>query len=144
MQKLQQKNIGEILIFENHTETILIHESNKKTVFASPRKYDVITSIGELSANCALTLEYLYIEKEHRPIFEERFNNISDEIFNFQKMKAVRLLKPINTDSYIFLVNWNSDCDPEELLDISKLSGKSFSNIFVPKKYRKIFYPLND
>lgn len=140
MQNLWLKHKPAVQIFQNNNESILVHETEKKTVFASPRKYETVYSVGEISNDHLLSLDSFYVDKSDRPLFIERFHAHVDEIFKPNYMIGLRLLKPINTDNFCVVTSWRGQM--EDPFDINSLVGKSHANIFVSRTFSKKYFPI--
>ena len=53
--------------------SLLLHETAGKTVFQTPRRYEVIGSSGTLQENGYFVFNNIPVTDEGRPIFEHRF-----------------------------------------------------------------------
>jgi len=77
-----------MILIHGDGNSVLIHETEGKTVFATPRKFEVLDSVNEL---------------EERGRFLERSRAIENE----PGFVAFRLLRPIKSDTYIVMTQWN-------------------------------------
>lgn len=144
MKNKWQKNNDELLIFENNDEAILLHETVGKSMFASPRKYVIISEEGIINQDRILVLDYLFVDGDYRPVFEEKFERFKGEIAASPKLLAYKLLRPINAASYALLTCWDDQESVENRFDISNLAGKSSANVFEPRKSSKVYWALNE
>ncbi|MEK4030943.1 MULTISPECIES: antibiotic biosynthesis monooxygenase [Bacillaceae] len=107
MKKLQEKHASEkILLMENAEGATLLHETNNKTVFQSPRKYEVIDTSGELADHGFVVCNNIPVTDEGRPIFEYRFKGRARAIENTPGFIAIRVLRPLDSDTYVILTQW--------------------------------------
>ncbi len=110
MEKMLQKYEKEQLIILYGSEsTVLLHETDsKKSVFATPRKFEVIDSVNNLEQKGYFVFNNIPVSDEGRPIFEQRFLNRSRDIEQMYGFIAFRLLRPIKSETYIVLTQWAS------------------------------------
>ncbi|KAB7704955.1 antibiotic biosynthesis monooxygenase [Bacillus aerolatus] len=107
MKKLKDKHAAEkIVLMENAEGATLVHETTGKTFFQSPRKYEVIDAAGELADYGYMVLNNIPVTDEGRPIFEYRFKNRERMIENVPGFIAIRVLRPLNSDTYVILTHW--------------------------------------
>lgn len=107
MKKLQEKHTSEkIILMENSEDATLLHETNNKTVFQSPRKYEVIDASGELADHGFVVFNNIPVTDEGRPIFEYRFKGRARAIENTPGFIAIRVLRPLDSDTYVILTQW--------------------------------------
>jgi heme oxygenase (mycobilin-producing) len=107
MQTLKAKYKKENMIVAfNEVNTILIHETDKKTKFAAPKKYEVIAEEGALAEHGYFALIYVSIMSEQHRVFEDRFQQRKHGIKEEPGFVAFRLLRPINDTDYLVLTEW--------------------------------------
>jgi len=109
MEKLLKKYENEnIYILYGTDSTLLLHETEKKTKFATPRKFEVIDSVNQIEQRGFFVFNNIPVSDEGRPIFEQRFLNRSREIEKMPGFLAFRLLRPIKSEIYIVLTQWEN------------------------------------
>jgi len=107
MKTVVEKNKNEpIIMAHGQGTTILFHESEKKSVFASPRSYEVIASSGQLALKGYFALNHVPVTDEGAPIFEHRFASRANAVDNEYGFIAFRLLRPIGSNTYVVLTQW--------------------------------------
>lgn len=62
-----------ILLMQNSGTTVLLHETSGKTLFSSPRKYEVVDGKGHLQDHGYVVMNNIPVSEEGRPVFEHRF-----------------------------------------------------------------------
>ena len=89
--------------------SLLLHETTGKTVFQTPRRYEVIGSSGKLQ-------EKGYFVFNNIPVTEKdaQFSNIALKSAQVQLNAepgfiAFRLLRPLNSDTYIVMTEWSDN-----------------------------------
>lgn len=107
MEKLVEKNKKENLIILNGDgNSVLLHETEKKSIFAVPRKFEVIDSIGDLQQMGFYVFLNIPVSEEGRPVFEKQFLDSSSTLKNDTSLIAYRFLRPIKSETYIILTQW--------------------------------------
>lgn len=107
MDSLKEKHAGEkMVVLHGEGNAVLIHETSGKTVFQTPRKYEVIDSSGELSEQGYFVFNNIPVTDEGRPIFEHRFTNRPRAIEDEPGFIAIRVMRPLDSDTYIILTQW--------------------------------------
>lgn len=96
-----------MLLMQNQKgEGVLLHETAKKTIFQSPRKYEAISSFGNLVNEGFATMNHIPVMDEHKPRFEYEISKILS--LKTGDLQASRLLKPPSGDMYIIFCLWTS------------------------------------
>ncbi|MDF2557454.1 MAG: antibiotic biosynthesis monooxygenase [Bacillales bacterium] len=86
----------------------LFQETNQKTVFGNPRKYEVVNGIGDFIQNGVVLMKHITVEKEDCEYFEIRFEGYFDIAKYLPGLIAIRLLRPIKGTDYIILTAWKN------------------------------------
>ena len=108
MEKLQKKhaNTGMVLM-HGGGKSHLVHESDKKkSVFQTPRRYEVISSIGNLAEEGYFVCNNVPVTDEGKPVFEHQFSTAGDRVANQYGFVAFRLLRPLDSDTYMVMTEW--------------------------------------
>lgn len=109
LEKILKKYEKETMyILYGSESTVLLHESDLTTVFASPRKFEVIDSVNEIDQSGFFVFNNIPVSDEGRPIFEQRFLSRSRDIEKMPGFVAFRLLRPIKSETYIVLTQWEN------------------------------------
>nr|WP_295971180.1 antibiotic biosynthesis monooxygenase [uncultured Bacillus sp.] len=110
LKKFKEKYPEErFLLMENEKNCLLLHETEGQTLFKSPRNYEVIDAVGILSAQFTYAvLQHFPVTDEGCPIFEYRFNTLSSVLEGTVGLGAVRVLRPLSSDTYIILTLWEN------------------------------------
>ncbi|WP_163101683.1 antibiotic biosynthesis monooxygenase family protein [Peribacillus alkalitolerans] len=108
--KLDQHREENMYLLQNAEGTLLVHETNdKKSVFSQPRSYEYVDAVGELKQKGFIVMNNIPVSKEGRPIFEHRFKNRPGQIENQPGFWAIRILRPLHSDTYIILTQWENE-----------------------------------
>ncbi|HEY4554294.1 MAG TPA: antibiotic biosynthesis monooxygenase [Bacillaceae bacterium] len=118
-----------MLIMQNAQVTQLWHETNGQTVFQAPRKYEVIGFAGELATSGFVACNNIPVRDEGRPLFEYGFTNQAKSIEKESGFKAMRVLRPLSSDTYVVMTMWEDEKSFESwkssqaFKDAHKMSG---------------------
>jgi heme-degrading monooxygenase HmoA len=119
--KYEKKNV----IFMNGTSnSLLLHETEGKSVFQSPRQFEVVHSIGDLTHHGYFVFNHIPVTDEGRPVFEHRYQNLSGSLQDEPGFIAFRLCQPIKSETYVLLTEWK-DASSYQLWEGS-VAGKAW------------------
>jgi heme-degrading monooxygenase HmoA len=108
MAKIKEEHSDQdIVLLQNAQETLLIHETEGKTVFQAPRTYEAFDASGNIHSGFAVIL-HVPVREEGRPVFEYQFKDKASKLEKESGLIAHRLLRPINGDTYLFLTVWEN------------------------------------
>jgi len=108
MESLKLKYAAEGLIaMHGQGNSLLLHETAGKTVFQTPRRYEVISSSGTLQENGYFVFNNIPVTDEGRPVFEHNFKERAGAIESELGFIAFRLLRPLDSDTYIVMTEWS-------------------------------------
>ena len=107
METLKERYENEMMIAMHGTgNSVLLHETDGKTVFQTPRRYEIINSSGDFTRTGFFAFTHIPVTDEERPVFEHRYPNRVEVIQEEPGFVAFRLLRPLNSDTYIVLTQW--------------------------------------
>ncbi|MBK3495964.1 antibiotic biosynthesis monooxygenase [Viridibacillus sp. YIM B01967] len=146
MESLRKKYPNEkMIVLHGAGNSVLLHETAGKSVFQTPRRYEVLDSTNELEEQGFFVFNNIPVSDEGRPIFEHRFLSRSRAIEDEPGFKAYRLLKPLNSETYIVASEWSgpasfeawktSKAFKEAHENQSTSDGTDNRNIFTSKPY---------
>ncbi len=148
MESLQKKYSKEnMIVLYGQSNTVLLHESTKKSVFATPRKYEVVSEINSLDEHGFFVMNHIPVKSESQKLFEDRLLKRVDAIENEPGFISFRLLKPLDDETYIALSEWNGPHSFEAWKASSSYKeafenntdGVDSNNIFTSAPYVKTF-----
>lgn len=91
-------------------------ESNTPLEFepaSSPAYYEAIDAVGTLSGAGFAVLNNIPVTEEGHSIFEQRFMNRARKVEQEPGFIAIRVLRPLNNDTYVILTLWREEADFE-------------------------------
>lgn len=110
LERLREKHAGEtMLILHGESSTVLMHETVSKTVFQTPRRYEVLASFGTLEENGFFVFYNIPVTDEGRPVFEHNLKEQANAFDAEPGFIAFRLLRPRDSDTYIVLMEWSDN-----------------------------------
>lgn len=110
LEKLKQKHPGETMLLMQGTDhALLLHETGQKTVFSQPRRYEIIDQAGNMAAAGFAVFNNIPVTDEGRPLFEYRFKQRARLIESEPGFIAIRVLRPLDSDTYVILTLWENE-----------------------------------
>lgn len=73
--------------------------------------YDVIDASGDLASEGFFVLNNIPVTDEGRPVFEQRFLNRARAIEDEKGFLAIRVMRPMDSDTYVILTEWKDEAD---------------------------------
>jgi heme-degrading monooxygenase HmoA len=108
-EKLSEEKV--LMLTGEEDQSVLLHETNGESIFQEGTTYEVIDGTGEfLSAGFAV-LNNIPVSDEGRSLFEYRFQNRARLIESEPGFVAIRVLRPLTTNTYIILTLWEKEKD---------------------------------
>lgn len=112
MEKLQQRHSDkQMVLMHGSGQSLLIHETESKSVFQTPRRYEVISSTGSITNKGYFVCNNIPVTDEGRPVFEHRFSSQGEQLETQQGFIAYRLLRPLDSDTYVVMTEWEEASD---------------------------------
>lgn len=109
MDTLRKRHPNEMMVVMHGTRnSVLLHETEGKTVFQTPRRYEVVNALGTITEEGFFALNNIPVSEEGRPIFEHRLQSKLGKIDEEPGFVAFRLLRPIGSDTFIVLTQWKT------------------------------------
>ncbi|AWE08666.1 Target of RNAIII-activating protein [Lysinibacillus sp. 2017] len=107
MEKLIAKNEKEpLILLHGNGNSIVLHETEKKSIFAVPRKFEVLDSKGTFEQKYYFTIYNMSIMSDERPVFEKKALEISSTLKTNDGVIAYRLLRPVKAEIYLLIIQW--------------------------------------
>ena len=108
MEKVQLKNNDlPIVLLNGQGNSVLMYESEKKkSVFATPRKFEVLAGRGVFEQRGFVAFENIPVADEERLVFEESLLKNLSSLQNDSSCIAYRVLRPIKAETYLIVTQW--------------------------------------
>ncbi|MCA1056460.1 antibiotic biosynthesis monooxygenase [Rossellomorea aquimaris] len=104
--KIMNEHPEEKMILMRESSALLVHETDGESVFESPRSYEVIDEAGALERTGYAIFNNIPVTDEGRPLFEYRFKNRARLIEEVPGFSAIRVLRPLDSDTYVIMTIW--------------------------------------
>lgn len=98
-----------MLLMQNEDKGILLHESDATSLFKEPKKYEVLDGAGDFQKGSYAVLNNIPVSDEGTPLFEQRFKERARMIEGEPGFVAIRVLRPVNDDTYVILTLWEDE-----------------------------------
>lgn len=109
LQKIAEKFKKEnITLFFGSDHALLFHETNGKTVFQMPRKYEILESTGSVPVKGYALFHYIPVRDEDSPVFEHELSKRPRRLDNADDFLAARILRPMKNHTYLIITFWKS------------------------------------
>ncbi|MEH7381627.1 antibiotic biosynthesis monooxygenase [Bacillus sp. JJ1533] len=153
LEKLHEKHKKQnMALFYNNETAILLHETTKKSVFAAPRKYEVLSESGNIVDASFAALTYVPVTDEGIPLFEYNITQKSSLFQNKTGFIAFRILRPKKSDTFViasfwlkesFYLEWTRSLAFKEMEQvIEKTKAGINKTVFSGPVYTKTFHSL--
>ncbi|WP_153731395.1 antibiotic biosynthesis monooxygenase family protein [Sporosarcina obsidiansis] len=100
------------LLLNNDQEVLVLQEA-ETTNLENTIAYEILDQSGDLPSGRFAVLNNIPVSENGREIFEQRFNNRARLIEAEPGFVAIRVLRPIDTDTYVILTMWEDEASFE-------------------------------
>lgn len=146
MEKLVKKHGKEnMILLHGGGNSVVMHETTKKSVFATPRNFEVIDGSGTFEQRGFVAMQNVPVMDEARPVFEEQLVRSIAPLKNDPSLIAYRVLRPIKAEIYVVITQWagpasfdtwtKSNQFQGELAALLDSSSSPTQNLFNAKTY---------
>ncbi|MFD1927900.1 antibiotic biosynthesis monooxygenase family protein [Sporosarcina siberiensis] len=107
-QRIVEESMNETIIrLKNQEETLLLKEA-EDAGFEYTEAYEILDRTGDLQDGFAV-LNNVPVTEEGRELFEQRFSNRAGLIEEESGFLAIRVLRPLSSDTYVILTIWENE-----------------------------------
>lgn len=125
MEKIQQKYPKEqMILLHGQGNSILMHESDKKSKFATPRQFEVIEGQGNFEQRGFVAMYNVPVAEESKGLFEESVITAIQPIKKEISCIAFRVLRPMKHETYVIITQWAGPASFETWTDSENFKGK--------------------
>ena len=109
--KVIKESIGSdsLVLMELGNEAVLIQENEGTAGFAEADSYSALDSSGDLTNGEYAVFNNVPVTEEGRELFEQRFMNRARKIEDTEGFGAIRVLRPLESDTYVILTIWQDE-----------------------------------
>ncbi len=91
----------------------LLESKEKLELSGDVKEYEVIDAVNALQSQAYGVFNNIPVSDEGRTIFEERFQNRARKIEAEPGFVAIRVCRPLNSDTYVIMTFWETEADFE-------------------------------
>ena len=125
MEKIQEKYPKEqMILLHGQGNSILMHESDKKSKFAAPRQFEVLEGRGEFEQRGFVAMYNVPVAEESKGLFEESVITAIQTLKNDTSCIAYRVLKPIKHEIYVIITQWAGPASFDKWIDSEIFKAK--------------------
>ncbi len=99
----------QMVLFENEEHALLLHETSGKSLFETPRSFEIFDQSGDIQDRGFAVFNNIPVSDEGKPVFEYRFKNRAGKIEEVPGFIAIRVLRPTNSDTYVVFTLWEDE-----------------------------------
>ncbi|MBP2241088.1 heme-degrading monooxygenase HmoA [Cytobacillus eiseniae] len=123
-------------LMQDMYNAVLLHETEKSSVFNTPRSFQVIDSFGSIDNIGMVVMNNIPVIDEDRPLIEFKLKN-TKQMANQKDLLALRVLRPLKANTYIVLTLWKNEA--AFMNWEASLHYKELFSLTVPNKQAQLF-----
>lgn len=90
-------------------EAVVLYEAESGPALPGAEAYHVLNAVGDINGGFFAVFNNIPVSQEGREIFEQRFQNRAGMVEQEPGFAAIRVLRPLETDTYVILTIWDSE-----------------------------------
>lgn len=98
-----------LIYLMNGQDAVLLYETEGAALFPDVDTYEILDASGDINAGFFAVFNNIPVTEEGKERFEERFRNRARKIEDEPGFKAIRVLRPLNSDTYVILTLWEDE-----------------------------------
>ncbi|MFL0583604.1 Target of RNAIII-activating protein [Solibacillus silvestris] len=102
-----------LILLHGNGNSVVLHETENKSIFAVPRKFEVIALDGQFTQKGYYTFFNMPIMSDESPVFEKKALDVIPALNSNDAVIAYRLLRPIKAETYLFIIQWGGPASYE-------------------------------
>ncbi|WP_079480688.1 antibiotic biosynthesis monooxygenase family protein [Halobacillus salinus] len=114
LSKLKSKHPDASLFFMQDQDKAIAYCEGEKSVFEEGREYETVDYLGNMKPEGYVVMNNIPVADEGRPVFEDRFKNRAGNVENREGFQAIRILRPLQGNTYVVLTQWRNAQDFED------------------------------
>ena len=146
-----KRDVGLYLLHGQGNSVLFYETDKKKSVFATPRKFEVIAGRGEFEQRGYFAIENIPVADEERGLFEEAVVKAVTMLQGDVACIAYRVLRPVKAETFLVVTQWSGPVSYEKWKEsasaFTELIGESTSTtqtMFTSKAYVTTFNAPKD
>lgn len=98
-----------LIYLMNGQDAVLMYETEGAALLPEVDTYQILDASGDINAGYFAVFNNIPVTEEGKERFEERFQNRARKIEDEPGFKAIRVLRPLNSDTYVILTLWEDE-----------------------------------
>ncbi|WP_422123850.1 antibiotic biosynthesis monooxygenase family protein [Planococcus sp. X10-3] len=90
-------------------EAVLLQEAPGSTVLPGAAAYEILNAVGDINQGYFAVFNNIPVTEEGKELFESRFSNRAGLVEKEPGFVAIRVLRPLNSDTYVILTLWEDE-----------------------------------
>jgi len=90
-------------------EAVVLFESEESAPVQGFEGYEVLDAVGDINDGFFAVFNNIPVSDEGRELFESRFQNRAGKVEQEPGFAAIRVLRPMDTDTYVILTLWKDE-----------------------------------
>lgn len=122
---VSKRDVGLFLLHGQGNSVLFYETDKKKSIFATPRKFEVLAGRGSFEQRGYFAMENIPVVDEERGVFETAVLKTLKELESDVACIAYRVLRPVKSETYIVVTQWAGPVSYEKWKD----SAEAFSSL---------------
>ena len=98
-----------LIYMTNGEDTMLLQEAQDNTVLPGAAAYEILNASGDINQGYFAVFNNIPVSEEGKALFESRFTNRAGLVEKEPGFAAIRVLRPLNSDTYVILTLWKDE-----------------------------------
>lgn len=98
-----------LIFLVNGEQSALLYETQGGPPLANADAYQVLDAVGDINDGYYAVFNNIPVSEEGKELFESRFKNRAGKVEEEPGFAAIRVLRPVNSDTYIILTLWKDE-----------------------------------
>ncbi|AQU80348.1 antibiotic biosynthesis monooxygenase [Planococcus faecalis] len=94
---------------QNEKEAVVLYEAGDGTTLRNAEAYEVLNAVGHIEDGGYAVFNNIPVTDEGRDLFESRFQNRVGMVEKEPGFAAIRVLRPLYSDTYTILTLWKDE-----------------------------------
>ena len=100
---------AQLICLADNGESTVLFESEGEKQPQGFEAFEVLNAVGDINDGYFAVFNNIPVTDEGREIFESRFQNRAGKVEGEPGFAAIRVLRPLNSDTYIILTMWKDE-----------------------------------
>lgn len=120
-----KRDIGLFLLHGQGNSVLFYETDKKKSIFATPRKFEVVDGRGSFEQRGYFAIENIPVVDEERAVFEGAVVKAVSSLHGDSACIAFRILRPVKSETFLIVTQWAGPVSYEKW----KASASAFTEL---------------